>query len=135
MAKLLIDFLTQVRSFVLAVDGQSLRRWLQVETEQQAYQDLATVLRTQFRQRESTALEDLVEKCLPEEDDVPEGRGTPWPGFVTFIRDYLLFWRDVDFGDLVKAHRLLSGLVKFVVPLILPTFLQLPQRCKLLTPW
>jgi hypothetical protein len=110
---LLIQFLTQIRGFARAQDGGQLRSWLQVEpTANPQYHSLAQELRTQFRQRDSTLLEKTIEKCLPEEDDVPEGQATPWPGLVTFMKDYLLFWRDVNFDDLLRAHQLLSGLVK-----------------------
>ncbi|EEY18246.1 conserved hypothetical protein [Verticillium alfalfae VaMs.102] len=95
---LLIEFLTQIRAFVRQQNGDELRNWL--------------LLRTGFRQQDSTALEQTIERCLPEDDDVSEGEATPWPGFVTFMKDYLLFWRDVDFDNLLAAHTLLSGLVK-----------------------
>jgi nuclear mRNA export protein PCID2/THP1 len=116
---LLINFLTQIRVFVRSQDGNSLRQWLLVEpTASQQYHQLAAELRAQFRQgRDSTAIENTVERCLPEDDDVPDGQATPWPGFVSFVKDYLLFWRDVDFGDLLAAHSLLSGLVKCVTRL------------------
>lgn len=110
---LLIEFLTQIRAFVRQQNGDELRNWLLVEPNaSQTYHNLAAQLRTGFRQQDSTALERTIEKCLPEDDDVSEGEATPWPGFVTFMKDYLLFWRDVDFDNLLAAHTLLSGLVK-----------------------
>ncbi|GJC79204.1 protein CSN12 [Colletotrichum liriopes] len=119
---LLIQFLTQIRTFVRAQNSDELRNWLLVEPNaNQQYHALASELKTQFRSSPhtngggggstSTALENTIEKCLPEEDDVPEGQGSPWPGFVTFMKDYMLFWRDVDYDDLLGAHTLLSGLV------------------------
>ncbi|PNH42378.1 hypothetical protein VD0004_g4884 [Verticillium dahliae] len=109
---LLIEFLTQIRAFVRQQNGDELRNWLLVEPNaSQTYHNLAAQLRTGFRQQDSTALEQTIEKCLPEDDDVSEGEATPWPGFVTFMKDYLLFWRDVDFDNLLAAHTLLSGLV------------------------
>ncbi|KAJ0158583.1 PCI domain-containing protein [Colletotrichum tanaceti] len=119
---LLIQFLTQIRTFVRAQNSDELRNWLLVEpTANQQYHALASELKTQFRSPPhanggsgagtSTALENTIEKCLPEEDDVPEGQGSPWPGFVTFMKDYMVFWRDVDYDDLLGAHTLLSGLV------------------------
>ncbi|TQN74794.1 Acetyl-CoA acetyltransferase, partial [Colletotrichum shisoi] len=103
-------------------NSDELRNWLLVEPNaNQQYHALASDLKTQFRSPShanggsgagtSTALENTIEKCLPEEDDVPEGQGSPWPGFVTFMKDYMLFWRDVDYDDLLGAHTLLSGLV------------------------
>ncbi|KAK1506835.1 PCI domain-containing protein [Colletotrichum tamarilloi] len=109
----------QIRTFVRAQNIDELRNWLLVEPNaNQQYHALANELRTQFRSSRhgsngtsSTALESTIEKCLPEEDDVPEGQGSPWPGFVTFMKDYMVFWRDVDYDDLLGAHTLLSGLV------------------------
>jgi hypothetical protein len=112
---LLTEFLAQLRSFVRAQDGDQLRAWLQVAPgAPQQYYKLAAELKAQFgndAKRGNTALETAVEKGLPDED-VPEGQGTSWPGLVTFVKDYMGFWRDVDFNDLQKAHSLLSGLVK-----------------------
>ncbi|KAF6837058.1 cop9 signalosome complex subunit 12 [Colletotrichum musicola] len=111
---LLLQFLTQIRQLVRAQNSDELRNWLLVEPNaNQQYHQLAAELRTQFRSRDNSSggLENTIEKCLPEEDDVPEGQGSPWPGFVTFMKDYMLFWRDVDFDDLLGAHTLLSGLV------------------------
>ncbi|TDZ26356.1 PCI domain-containing protein [Colletotrichum sidae] len=107
---LLIQFLSQIRVFVQSQNSDELRNWLLVEPNaSQQYHQLAAELRNQFRS--GNGLEDTVDKCLPEEDDVPEGRGSPWPGFITFMKDYMLFWRDVDYDDLLGAHTLLSGLV------------------------
>ncbi|KAK1699842.1 PCI domain-containing protein [Colletotrichum godetiae] len=116
---LIIQFLSQIRTFVRAQNIDELRNWLLVEPNaNKQYHALANELRTQFRSSRhgangtsSTALESTIEKCLPEEDDVPEGQGSPWPGFVTFMKDYMVFWRDVDYDDLLGAHTLLSGLV------------------------
>ncbi|KAF6814176.1 cop9 signalosome complex subunit 12 [Colletotrichum sojae] len=103
-----------IRQLVRAQNSDELRNWLLVEPNaNQQYHQLAAELRTQFRARDNSSggLENTIEKCLPEEDDVPEGQGSPWPGFVTFMKDYMFFWRDVDFDDLLGAHTLLSGLV------------------------
>ncbi|KAL0944350.1 cop9 signalosome complex subunit 12 [Colletotrichum truncatum] len=100
----------RIRSFVRAQNSDELRNWLLVEPNaSQQYHQLAAELRTQFRS--GSGIENTIEKCLPEEDDVPEGQGSPWPGFVTFMKDYMVFWRDVDYDDLLGAHTLLSGLV------------------------
>ncbi|KAG7124880.1 Acetyl-CoA acetyltransferase like protein [Verticillium longisporum] len=102
----------RIEAFVRQQNGDELRNWLLVEPNaSQTYHNLAAQLRTGFRQQDSTALEQTIEKCLPEDDDVSDGEATPWPGFVTFMKDYLLFWRDVDFDNLLAAHTLLSGLV------------------------
>jgi nuclear mRNA export protein PCID2/THP1 len=54
-----------------------------------------------------------VEKCLPEEDDVSDGKGSPWPGFNSFIKEYLEYWRDIDFNDPARVHARLSDLVMY----------------------
>lgn len=118
---LLAQFLTNLASFTRDQDGESLRAWLQVSPNaSQQYFGLGAELKAQFGAggtrgrggKGSEALAAAVEKGLPEEDNVREGQGTSWPGFVTFVRDYMVFWRDVDFEDLVRAHAQLCGLVK-----------------------
>jgi len=104
------QFLTSIRVFVLHQNGDMLRDWLQVEQNASSqYHALGQELRAAFRQ--GGALDTLVENCLPEEEDVPEGGGTPWPGFVSFVKDYLQYWRDVDYGDLLSLYEKLSGLL------------------------
>lgn len=111
---LVLDFLTQIRNFIRSQNGDELRAWLQVEPNSpQQYHNLAAELRSQFRQQ---GLDNVIEKSLPQEDDVPEGQATVWPGFVAFMKDYMAFWRDVNYDDLLGAHQLLSGLVKYENP-------------------
>ncbi|KAF5723928.1 CSN12-signalosome component [Fusarium mundagurra] len=106
---LVLDFLTQIRNFIRTQNGDELRAWLQVEPNSpQQYHNLASELRSQFRQQ---GLDNIIERTLPQEDDVPEGQATVWPGFVAFMKDYMAFWRDVNYDDLLGAHQLLSGLV------------------------
>lgn len=108
---LVLDFLTQIRNFIRTQNGDELRAWLQVEPNSpQQYHNLASELRSQFRQQ---GLDNIVERTLPQEEDVPEGQATVWPGFVAFMKDYMAFWRDVNYDDLLGAHQLLSGLVKY----------------------
>lgn len=112
---LLVQFLSHLRNFVRQQDGKQLRSWLQVEPNaSQTYYDLATELRKGFSQdfQNGNALDGVLEKCLPEDDDVSEGEATPWPSFVAFVKDYLLFWRDANFENLLDTHTRLSGLVK-----------------------
>ncbi|KAK9773576.1 hypothetical protein AB5N19_11054 [Seiridium cardinale] len=99
------QFLGEVRKFLKARDGIQLRRWLQVEPPvPDHYHKLAQELRG------VNSIERLVEQHLPEEDDVPADQGTAWRGFIAFMGDYLKYWRDVDFDDLLGAHDLLMGL-------------------------
>ncbi len=105
------QFLSQIRQQVQNQQGEQLRSWLQVEPEApKQYHDLAAQLRTSYPDQAS--IDKLVDASLPQEDDVPDGQATVWPGLLAFIKDYLIFWRDVDYDDLLGAHQLLSGLVK-----------------------
>ncbi|KAI1304794.1 hypothetical protein F5Y03DRAFT_168388 [Xylaria venustula] len=111
---LAIEFLTSIRGFLKTRNGHGLRDWLRVEPPlPQQYLNLAAELKSGYRNADAVAK--LVEKCLPEEDDLPEDQGTAWPGFVAFAKDYFEYWRDVDFDDLLGAHQLLMGLTKYVV--------------------
>ncbi|KAI2607608.1 uncharacterized protein GGS25DRAFT_496760 [Hypoxylon fragiforme] len=102
-------FLSSIRGILKSLDGESLRDWLKVEPPlPKDYYDLAAELKSRYQ--EDGALEKLMESCLPEEDDVPEGQGTTWPGFLSFMKDYFEYWRDVDFEDLLGAHQLLTAL-------------------------
>ncbi|KAF3005485.1 hypothetical protein E8E14_009204 [Neopestalotiopsis sp. 37M] len=99
------QFLGQVRKFLVSRDGEQLRQWLLVEPPvPDHYHMLAQELRG------TASIEKLVEQHLPEENDVPPDTGTAWPGFNAFMVDYLNYWRDVDFEDLLRAHELLMGL-------------------------
>ncbi|EFX03460.1 cop9 signalosome complex subunit 12 [Grosmannia clavigera kw1407] len=104
------QFLTSIRGFVSRQDGAALRDWLQVDRgASPQYWTLAQELRVGFR--DDAAVSSLVDRCLPtDEDDGSEG-GVPWPGLVAFVRDYMLYWRGVDFDDLPALHVLLSGLL------------------------
>ncbi|KAI5865054.1 thiolase [Durotheca rogersii] len=106
---LIIKFLTSIRGFLKALDGQSLCDWLKVEPPvPQEYHKLAIELRDGYQN--ASAIERLVESCLPEEEELPEGQGTAWPGFNAFMKDYLEYWRVVDFEDFLGAHQLLTAL-------------------------
>ncbi|KAI1855853.1 hypothetical protein JX265_012116 [Neoarthrinium moseri] len=99
------QFLSSIRGFVKERNAQKLREWLLVEPPvPDIYHNLAKELRG------VAAIDKLVEKHLPEDDDVPADQGTAWRGLVAFMEDYLKYWRDVDFDDLLVAHELLMGL-------------------------
>ncbi|KAH7328231.1 hypothetical protein B0I35DRAFT_12390 [Stachybotrys elegans] len=103
-------FLVQIGTYVRTQNGDLLRAWLQVEPGAPAeYHQLASELRAQHRQ--AASLEAAVEGALPADDDPAEGEATVWPSFLAFVKDYLVFWRDVNYDDLLGAHQLLSGLV------------------------
>ncbi|KAI7783981.1 hypothetical protein LA080_011006 [Diaporthe eres] len=111
MPSLATQFLSTIREHVVALDGDSLDAWLQVEPGATSHAYLQ--LRDELRQGlgVNSQLEKLVEKSLPEIDDPPDGTGSPWPSFVTFVKDFLLYWRDADFDDLMSVQESLSGLL------------------------
>lgn len=106
----LIQFLTQLRSQIRYTQSDKIAQWLQVAPEAgQAYHTLASELRT----KSPDDLDAIIESCLPEDDDhLNEGEQAPWGSFNAFVKEYLIFWRDVDYEDLVGAHELLSTVVK-----------------------
>ncbi|KJZ79870.1 hypothetical protein HIM_00584 [Hirsutella minnesotensis 3608] len=104
------QFLTQVRQHVRDQREDLLRSWLQVEPNAaQQYHNMAAELRQSFSGPQS--LDAVIEECMPQDDDVPDGQATVWPSFQTFMRDYLTLWRDINHNDLLQAHELLMTLV------------------------
>lgn len=109
---LVTQFLTGVRKKVLALEDEALKDWLRVEPPvPDVYHQLGAELRSSFPSN-TDALQKLIDKCLPEEDDVPEGRGSPWPGLNSFVNEYMEYWRDVDFNNAVTLYTQLSNLLK-----------------------
>lgn len=118
------QFLSSILGFVKKQDGASLRAWLRVEPDAPTqYFQLGQELRTQFRG--DAAIHSLVEKCLPlrSDDGGDSGGGAPWLSFVLFMKDYMLYWRDVNFDDLPALYALLSGLLTWVCVPTSATFL------------
>lgn len=108
---LVTQFLSSLRNFVVSLDGDNLAAWLQVEPgpASQTYFQLRDELQQSFRGPE--AVEKLVENCMVEVDDPPEGTGSPWPSFTAFVKEYLLYWKDANFDDLSDLQEMLSGLL------------------------
>lgn len=108
------QFLSSILGFVKKQDGASLRAWLRVEPDAPSqYFQLGEELRTQFRN--DAGIHNLVEKCLPlRNDDGDNGGGAPWLSFILFMKDYMLYWRDVNFDDLPALYSQLSGLLTYV---------------------
>ncbi|KAG5998167.1 hypothetical protein E4U52_001533 [Claviceps spartinae] len=107
---LVAQFLTQIRQYVHAQQGDMLRAWLQVEpSSDKKYYDMAAELRATCAGAEG--IEAVIEQYLPVEDDVPHGQGGVWSSFQSLMKDYLTLWRDVDYEDLLGAHELLTALV------------------------
>jgi len=108
---LVTQFLTSIRGFVQQQNGDKLRDWLQVERDvPEQYYSFSRELRTGFRHG-SKSLDGLIEQSLPIDDDAQDGRGSPWPGFISFMKEYAKYWRDVDFNDPLGLYELLSGLL------------------------
>lgn len=108
---LVTQFLGQIREHVRSQRGDLLRSWLQVEPNSaKTYYDMAAELRAKFNG--SKSIEDAIEAHLPIDDDVPDGQGTVWPSFQSFVKDYLTLWRDINYDDLLGTHELLTSLVK-----------------------
>lgn len=109
---LVVQFLSGIRAHVLAQNGDELSKNFMVEDAAPAiYYQLAQDLKSSFPPS-SDSLEKMVDRCLPEEEDAQEGKGSPWPGFNSFVVDFLEYWRDINFNDISKLHIKLSSLLK-----------------------
>jgi len=129
---LIVQFLTNIRRFVIDQDEGNLRDYLQVEPPvPDIYHQLASELRSSFPKNGGDSLEKTIDKCLPEEDDVPEDKGSPWPGLNSFVKEYLEYWRDVDFDDPARLYTQLSDLLTSVA---LVLCLRLPVTIAKLNP-
>lgn len=104
-------FLTSISSFLHAKDASSLASWLVVEPPlPQEYAQLSIELKSN----------------IPSFND-------GWPSFTAFIKEYLEFWRDVNFEDLLQTHAQLTALVNSCITalshpegiIILPTTINL----------
>ena len=105
------QFLSNIRQFVRNQDGDQLRAWLQVEPgSPKQYSELGVELRAKCNNAQK--LDKVLSLGLPQDDGVEDEQGTVWQGLISFMKDYLVYWRDADFGNLLATHQLLSGLVK-----------------------
>jgi nuclear mRNA export protein PCID2/THP1 len=105
-------FLSSILNYVRAKDATNLQDWLRVEPPlPDIYFQLGRELRESYS--DSNALERYITKLLPENNNnAAADEGDVWPGFLAFIKEYLEFWRDVNFEDLLATHSQLTGLVK-----------------------
>lgn len=108
---LVTQFLTQIRSIVISLDGDSLAAFLQVEPlpSARSYFQLRDELKMGFSGPK--AVDKLVDNSMPEVDDPPEGTGSPWPSFISFVKEYLLYWKDAKFDNLADLQEMLSALL------------------------
>ena len=108
---ILEEFLESILKFLRAKDGTSLQLWLRVEPPlPDHYFQLGRELKASFKN--STALERHIAKLLPDDPNASYEDGNVWPGFLAFMKDYLEFWRDVDFEDLLETHSQLTVLAR-----------------------
>lgn len=129
------QFLIEISRFLYAKDAAGLQSYLKVEPPLPAiYGQLTQELKAGFRDGEK--LERHITKLIPEKDEPKQDEGNTWPAFQAFMREYLEFWRDVNFDDLLATHTQLSALVSSCVNamyqtsygiVVLPTTIQLSE--------
>ncbi|CAK7565673.1 MAG: hypothetical protein SEPTF4163_003596 [Sporothrix epigloea] len=104
------EFLSSILGFVQKQDGATLRAWLRVDSQAPAqYFELHRELKETVQS--NSAIYDLVVQLLPEGSDSNGNGGAPWLSFLLFMRDYLQYWRDVNFDDLPALYSQLSSLL------------------------
>ncbi len=108
---ILDEFLAEILGFIKTRNASNLQLWLRVEPPlPNHYYRLKREVKAKFNDNE--ALEKHVIQHLPETDTTNPAEGDVWPGFHALILEFLIFWRDVDFQDLLETHGQLSSLVK-----------------------
>jgi hypothetical protein len=114
------DFLCGVSQLLRTKNAQELRLYLRVEPPlPENFVQLSQELKTSYR--DSDVLERKILQLVPETDDGKPDEGGVWPGFQAFVKEYLEYWRDVNFEDLLETHSQLSGLAKYIESGILET--------------
>lgn len=109
------EYLQSILDLLRAKNSTELRFYLRVEPDPRLpdnFLRLSQELKASYRNGD--VLERHITKLLPENDDAKADEGDVWPGFLAFIKEYLEYWRDVNFDDLLETHSQLSGLVKLV---------------------
>lgn len=103
-------FLTEISRFLRAKDAAGLRSYLKVEPPlPQIYTQLSQELKAAYR--DGSQLDQHISKVVPEDEDAKPDDGNSWPAFQAFLKEYLEFWRDVNFEDLLATHAQLNSLV------------------------
>jgi len=105
---ILDEFLTSIQGFLRSKDAENLRLYLRIEPPLPHHSKLALELQSSYKN--TVALERYIAKQLPENDDGRADEGSSWPGFMALMKDYLEFWRDVNFEDLLETHAQLTAL-------------------------
>jgi hypothetical protein len=107
------EYLKSILGLLRAKNSTELQFYLRVEPDPQLpnnFLQLSQELKASYR--DSNVLEQHITNLLPENDDDKADEGDVWPGFLAFIKEYLEYWRDVNFDDLLETHSQLSGLAK-----------------------
>lgn len=108
---ILDGFLTSISGFLRTRDALQLQLFLRVEPPlPEQFAQLSLELKASYR--DGQVLERHLAKLIPENEDEYGDEGDVWPGFLAFMQEYLEFWRDVNFEDLLETHSQLSALVK-----------------------
>ena len=99
-------FLKSIAGFLRTKNASELKSYLRVEPPlPDEFTQLAQELKSSWRN--SASLEEHIEKLIPESEE-----GGVWPGFLAFMKEYMEFWRDVNFDHLLETHSQLNALVK-----------------------
>lgn len=106
------DYLRSISQLLRTKNASELKLFLRVEPPlPDNFVQLSQELKTSYR--DSNVLEQQITKLIPENDDPNSDEGDVWPGFLAFMKEYLEYWRDVNFEDLLETHSQLSGLAKY----------------------
>ena len=112
-------FLSGLSGLLRTRDAVQLRSYLLVEPPlPEIYSRLTSELRQAFPKSSNDALEAKCDELLLDsQNEVAAGSGVDksgwaWPGFAAFIKDYLIYLRDVNVQDLFETHQLLSEVIE-----------------------
>ena len=107
------DYLRGVSQLLRVKNSSELKLYLRVEPPlPDNFVQLSQELKTSYS--DSNSLERKIANLIPENGDNNGDEGDVWPGFQAFMKEYLEYWRDVNFEDLLETHLQLSGLAKYV---------------------
>jgi hypothetical protein len=106
---ILDGYLTSISDFLRTKDTAQLKQFLRVEPPvPEDFYQLGQELKTSWS--DNKKLEKHIENLVLQSADDTSDEGGAWPGFLNFMREYLIYWRDVNFDDLVDTHQRLSDL-------------------------